>query len=288
MLSRGNEYMSFSILVVEDNTTERQELVKAIRRRFSDIRVQSARSSNEAIKKCNHTRFDILIIDINLGLNKMSGLDLLETLNGFGLKFLSIAITGYPIEYGYDAGKIGFDRFIMKPIHFDKLFRMIQNHLKFIIKSPPRSFARGGNKEKNPVFDVFFAHNSLDKHLVEKISEILVSRGVRPWLDKKQIPPGHWFQDVIQKAIHDVKSAAIFIGPHGLGSWQVIELRSFISQCIESNIPVIPVLLPGVQRIPKELIFLKELNWVKFKKNVYENKAIEDLCWGITGIKDNQ
>jgi hypothetical protein len=52
---------------------------------------------------------------------------------------------------------------------------------------------------------------------------------------------------------------------------------------VERNIPVIPVLLPGVKKIPEELIFLRELNWVEFKNSVFEKDAINRLIWGITG-----
>src|SRR5262249_8150331 len=102
-------------------------------------------------------------------------------------------------------------------------------------------------------FDVFLGHKSIDKPQVEKIGQALRERGLNPWLDKEQIAPGRWFQDVIQQALRQVKSSAIFIGLTGLGRWQALELRSFTSQCIERGIPVIPVLLPGVQSIPNEL-----------------------------------
>ncbi len=137
-------------------------------------------------------------------------------------------------------------------------------------------------------FDVFLAHNSLDKLQVEAIGEELKRRGLMPWLDKEQIPPGRWFQDVIQKAIPNVKSAAIFIGFKGLGKWQELELRSFISRCVEADIPVIPVLLPGVENIPEHLLFLKELNWVRFFKGIDEVNALDNLVWGITGQNPRQ
>jgi hypothetical protein len=39
-----------------------------------------------------------------------------------------------------------------------------------------------------------------------------------------------------------------------LGRWQALELQTFISQCVERNIPVIPVLLLGVAEIPENLL----------------------------------
>lgn len=132
-------------------------------------------------------------------------------------------------------------------------------------------------------YDVFLAHNSADKPQVEAICRALRQRGLNPWLDKEKIPPGRWFQDVIQQAIRNVKSAAIFIGSKGLGRWQIVELRTFISQCVEREIPVIPVLLPQVERIPEEIVFLKEFNWVRFGKDIEDTEALDNLEWGITG-----
>ena len=134
-------------------------------------------------------------------------------------------------------------------------------------------------------FDVFLAHNSLDKPQVEAVARELKQRGINYWFDKEQIPPGRWFQDVIQKAIPNVKSAAIFIGVNALGKWQMVELRSFISRCVQSDIPIIPVLLPGVNNIPEDLLFLGELNWVRFFQSINEKEALDNLEWGITGKK---
>ena len=139
-----------------------------------------------------------------------------------------------------------------------------------------------------PQFDVFLAHNSEDKDDIIKIADKLKERGLITWLDKEQIAPGTPFQDEIQKAIPIVKSAAIFIGRHGLGRWQVMELRSLIAQCVDRNIPVIPVLLPGVNRLPDNLIFLREYNYVDFVRRVDESDALDLLEWGITQRRTTQ
>lgn len=138
-------------------------------------------------------------------------------------------------------------------------------------------------QEGNGKYDVFLAHNDKDKPLIEAIGKELKRRGLKPWLDKEQIPPGRWFQDVIQQAIPNVKSVAIFIGSKGLGEWQSIEVRTFISQCVNRKIPVIPVLLPGITKLPSELLILREINWVRFRESVDEIEVLDNLVWGITG-----
>ncbi|MFN6484380.1 MULTISPECIES: GUN4 domain-containing protein [unclassified Nostoc] len=134
-------------------------------------------------------------------------------------------------------------------------------------------------------FDVFLAHNSQDKAQVRAIANELKRCGLKPWLDEEQIPPGRPFQDYIQRAIQSVKSAAIFIGPTGLGKWQMMELRSLIGKLVEADIPVIPVLLPGVAGIPDDLDFLKQLHWVNFTNGINDTQALDNLKWGITQEK---
>lgn len=138
------------------------------------------------------------------------------------------------------------------------------------------------------MFDVFLAHNSKDKPLVREIYQRLKELGLNPWLDEEHIPPGTAFQDEIQQAIAQVKTAAIFLGKTGLGRWQALELKSFITQCVERNIPVIPVLLPGVSGIPDNLPFLKEFHAVSFGNDIEDTKAFDLLYWGITRKKANE
>jgi branched-chain amino acid transport system substrate-binding protein len=132
-------------------------------------------------------------------------------------------------------------------------------------------------------FDVFLAHHSQDKPQVKAIATELKQRGLNPWLDEEQIQPGRSFQDVLQQAISSSKSAAIFIGPGGLGRWQKWEMQAFINKCVEVDVPIIPVMLPGVDKCPEDLHFLKELNWVRFAHTIDDVKALNDLVWGITG-----
>jgi len=140
-------------------------------------------------------------------------------------------------------------------------------------------------KVKRGAFDVFLAHNSQDRPAILRLGRQLRAQGIYPWIDVEQIPPGRWFQDVIQSAVRSVKAAAIVIGESGVGRWEAVELRAFVSRCVEHGIPLIPVLLPGTASIPEDLTFLRELNCVKFTHDVTEEDGISRLVWGITGEK---
>jgi WD40 repeat protein len=140
-------------------------------------------------------------------------------------------------------------------------------------------------KEVLHEFDAFLAHNSHDKDAVVAVSERLRDLGLNPWLDRDEIPPGRWFQDVLQDAVYKVGAAAIFVGERGLGRWQALELKVFVSQCVDRGIPVIPVLLPGAS-FPPEAPFLKELQSVEFEDSIEEAAPFARLVWGITGDRE--
>lgn len=134
-------------------------------------------------------------------------------------------------------------------------------------------------------FDVFLAHSSADKPLIWKIYRQLKDRGLSPWLDEEEIRPGTLFQPMLQQAIREVKTAAVCIGLGGLSQWQNLELNVIINQCLRRGIPVIPVLLPGVDAVPKELAFLGESHSVAFRNDLEDKRALFQLEWGITGHK---
>ncbi len=138
--------------------------------------------------------------------------------------------------------------------------------------------------------DAFLAHNSKDKPQVRLIANKLRQYDLHVWLDEEQIIPGQIFQVEIQKAIQKVSSAVIFIGHEGLGRWQTHELPALYSQFVQAeNITtVIPVLLPGVNEIPKDLLFLAQHHWVSFSEGIDDVKALESLVWGITGLKPQE
>jgi WD40 repeat protein/GTPase SAR1 family protein len=146
-------------------------------------------------------------------------------------------------------------------------------------------------KQELGEFDVFLAHNSADKATVHRLAENLRGFGINPWVDDEQIPPGRWFQDVIQRAIGVIPVVAIIIGPSGLGPWEAVELRAFIGECVERDTPVVPVALPdpsteNASRIPRELRFLRGLGWVSFAKTVDDADALDRLRWGIVDPTD--
>lgn len=127
---------------------------------------------------------------------------------------------------------------------------------------------------------VFLAHNSLDKPQVKRIHEKLNQRGIGTWLDQVDLLPGQVYQDEIQRAISKSNAVAVFIGRKGLGDWQDLELKTFVSNFVKQGCPVIPVLLPGVTEVPANLSFLAQFHSVEFRQ-IDDLQAIENLVRGI-------
>lgn len=132
-------------------------------------------------------------------------------------------------------------------------------------------------------YDVFLCHNSDEKPAVEKIGELLIEQGILPWLDKWELRPGFPWQRVLEEQIENIKAAAVFVGPSGIGPWQQMEIEGFLREFVEREkaCPVIPVILPNGAKPPKLPVFLKGMTWVDFRRT--DPGPLEQLIWGITG-----
>jgi GTPase SAR1 family protein len=139
-------------------------------------------------------------------------------------------------------------------------------------------------KEEVAEFDVFLCHNWKDKPAVREIARKLRERGLRPWLDERQLRPGFAWQAGLEDIIEGIPAAAVIVGDQ-LGPWQEQELAAFMRQSVKRRCVVVPVLLPGAK--PQSLsVFLDALTWVDL--NVTEPDPIDQLVWGISGEHENR
>lgn len=132
-------------------------------------------------------------------------------------------------------------------------------------------------------FDVFLCHNSQDKDAVRDMNKSLQSKKIRTWFDEEQLPPGRLWQELLEEQIGQIKTAAVFVGQSGLGPWQDIEIRAFLSEFARRRSPVIPVILANCNQVPQLPLFLNQFTWVDFRRSVPE--PFGQLVWGITGRK---
>jgi GTPase SAR1 family protein len=130
-------------------------------------------------------------------------------------------------------------------------------------------------------FDVFLCHNSINKPVVKQIGERLKKLNIIPWLDEWELRPGFPWQRALEEQIEKIRAAAIFVGKDGIGPWQHEEMESFLRQFIRRMCPVIPVILPDCDKVPKLPLFLEGRTWVDFRRQT--PNPMEQLLWGITG-----
>jgi len=153
--------------------------------------------------------------------------------------------------------------------------------------APPRPAAESAfaealrSKREAGRFDVFLCHNSADKPAVKRLGEGLKARGLLPWLDEWELPPGQAWQELLERQIQRIGSAAVCIGPAGISPWHQQEMRGFISEFVDRRVPVIPVLLPGAPAKPELPLFLRQFTWVDFRRD--DPDPFDQIVWGITG-----
>jgi len=132
-------------------------------------------------------------------------------------------------------------------------------------------------------FDVFMCHNSADKPAVRAIARSLKERGILPWLDEWELPPGQPWQPLLERQIESIRSAAVCVGRAGVGPWQEQELYGFLREFVARRAPVIPLLLPDAPMAPELPVFLRAMTYVDFRQ--HELDPMDRLEWGITGVR---
>lgn len=159
----------------------------------------------------------------------------------------------------------------------------LQNVLSVSIKSERRTDELSPAEAKK-AFDVFLCHNSSDKPAVRELADQLRERGLSVWLDEEQLRPGMPWQVALEKQIGTIKAAAVCIGESGVGPWQQLEMRAFLSELLRRNAPVIPVILSSAGDATPELpIFLRQVTWVDLRRDSPD--PYKQLAYGITGEK---
>jgi GTPase SAR1 family protein/nucleotide-binding universal stress UspA family protein len=127
--------------------------------------------------------------------------------------------------------------------------------------------------------DVFLSYHWRDKEAVRSIAQQLSNRGLRPWMDERQLRPGSAWQPELEEIIARVPAAALVIGAQR-GPWQTKEIYAFIEQSVSRGCVIVPVLLPDANTADLP-VFLKGLMWVNLA--VPEPDPLDQLVWGVTG-----
>ena len=102
------------VLIVDDDEDVRKMLYKVIR--GNGIEADTAVSGEEALRKTEKNRYDLILLDVNM--DGMDGFEVVETLRSRGVETPVIIVSGrkedYDTLYGLD---IGADDYITKPFN---------------------------------------------------------------------------------------------------------------------------------------------------------------------------
>jgi len=129
-------------------------------------------------------------------------------------------------------------------------------------------------------YDIFLSYHWRDHATVEPIAQALRTRNLEVFLDRWYLSLGKQWINELERILSNCKSVAIFIGPDGLGSWQLREQQLALTRQAEDlSFPVIPVLLPGSE---SPLGFLRLNTWIDLKNGI-NDLAIDALVAAVHG-----
>lgn len=174
-------------------------------------------------------------------------------------------------------------------------------------------------------FDTFISYNSGDKKRATELADDLCQRGMLPWIDVWNLPPGRRWHIEIEKVVDSIGSALVLIGqsPYseeqkrqlavleeerrfrkkkherqyledqirrarsefreenlGLGPWQSMEMDLLLRNFVERRLPIIPVILEGVEGAPRLPGFLQSFSMVDMRKP--DQNPLSRIVWGMS------
>lgn len=119
--------MNYRVLVVDDDADLRKTVADTLSER--SFEVITAQDGEEAIAKIHTSRFDLVLLDVNMP--KLGGLDALAEIKKFDASILVIMLTAYSnIRDAIEATKRGAYNYLEKPIQADSLAYLIEQALK--------------------------------------------------------------------------------------------------------------------------------------------------------------
>jgi len=119
--------MFFDVFVVEDSKPILRNIIRQLKEIDNRIRiVGTAYNGKEALDKLHSLHADILITDIKMP--KMDGLELIKRVKEKNQLVKFLIISGYDeFEYARQAMKLQVNDYILKPVDFQELKKIIKN-----------------------------------------------------------------------------------------------------------------------------------------------------------------
>src|SRR5262245_17553482 len=95
--------------------------------------------------------------------------------------------------------------------------------------------------------DLFLSYNSCDRAAVTFVRRLLDERSISTFFDRDQLSAGSRWVSLLENEVGGSRAVAVFIGPHGLGDWQEMEMQLALVRQIDEKkasrpFPVIPLI----------------------------------------------
>ncbi|HEB9305169.1 TPA: response regulator transcription factor [Campylobacter coli] len=150
------------ILVVEDEVKIRESLVNVLSSRYS--KVIGAQNGDEGLKKFKKFKPDLIITDIAMPI--MDGLDMSKEIKEISNDVPIVVLSAYSEkERLLRSIDIGIDKYLIKPIDIDELFKVLENLV-------------GEKIEANALVDISeeYQFNKTKRTLIHKGKEIVLTK----------------------------------------------------------------------------------------------------------------
>ncbi|UCD37587.1 MAG: sigma-54-dependent Fis family transcriptional regulator [Fidelibacterota bacterium] len=160
----------FGILVVDDEFGVRDSLTRWLQE--DNYRVDSAASAKEALQKLDHTRWDVVLVDLKMP--RMDGIELLQRIREIDEQIVVVIITAYAtVDTAVEAMKIGAYDYVTKPVDPDDISRLIQRALEHKTLAKENILLKSNIKEMQGQYKIIGESLSLRKclEMVETVAE---------------------------------------------------------------------------------------------------------------------
>jgi hypothetical protein len=130
----------------------------------------------------------------------------------------------------------------------------------------------------------FLSYAKADVECAARLSKLLGERGVQLWFDEVDVKAGQLFQDCMMQGLKEAQAVIVLIGRAGLAGFRSLEAKVAIAQHLTRGIPVLPVLLPGVDKLPDNVaaLALGQFSLVQFKNSVDEIPVLDRIVAALT------
>jgi hypothetical protein len=138
------------------------------------------------------------------------------------------------------------------------------------------------------IYDVFVSYSRADWRHAADIDAVLRARGLKPFFDRRNLPPGLRWVRALEEAIAACKAAIVLVGPRGFGNTQQYERDlALFRQSRDLAFPVVPVILPEAT-LDRPFNFLQILTWIDFSHVAKVSDAPDELEHLLTAVRGGQ